>query len=96
MVALKFKHETCAALLNPSAPEPLTWPAPLKFIGELNPDAKALLEDALIEANKEREKLILKETDRSNLPLTDAEEIDLEVINLLKFMVPVKLGIGFL
>lgn len=93
MVALKFKHETCAALLNPSAPEPLTWPAaPLKFIGELNPDAKALLEDALIEANKEREKLILKETtDSSNLPLTDAEEIDLEVsvINLLKFMVPV-------
>lgn len=78
MVALKFKHEACAALLNPSAPEPLTWPAPLKFIGELNPDAKALLEDALIEANKEREKLILKETVCSNLPLTDEEEIDHE------------------
>ncbi|KAJ8537792.1 hypothetical protein K7X08_014332 [Anisodus acutangulus] len=30
MVALKYKHEACAALLNPSSPEPLTWPLPLK------------------------------------------------------------------
>ncbi|XAR50936.1 hypothetical protein NMG60_11005404 [Bertholletia excelsa] len=62
MVALKYKHGMCAALLNPSAPEPLIWPAPLKFIAELNPDAKALLERALMETNKEREKAILKET----------------------------------
>ena len=62
MVAVKHKHDACAALLNPLAPEPLTWPSPLKFISELNPDAKSLLEKALIEANKKREKAILTET----------------------------------
>lgn len=60
-VALKHKHRACAALLNPSTAEPLVWPSPLKFISELNPDAKALLESALKEANMEREKVILKE-----------------------------------
>ncbi|XP_042054635.1 putative E3 ubiquitin-protein ligase XBAT31 isoform X2 [Salvia splendens] len=62
MVAVKHKHDACAALLNPLAPEPLTWPSPLKFISELTPDAKSLLEKALIEANKKREKAILTET----------------------------------
>ncbi|KAA8516438.1 hypothetical protein F0562_016731 [Nyssa sinensis] len=62
MVALKHKHGACAALLNPASPEPLVWPSPLKFITELNPEAKDLLEKALTEANKEREKAILKET----------------------------------
>ncbi|KAI3798476.1 hypothetical protein L1987_33753 [Smallanthus sonchifolius] len=50
LVALKHKNETCAALLNPSFAEPLVWPSPLKFISELNQDAKALLEQALIYA----------------------------------------------
>ncbi|XP_043697278.1 putative E3 ubiquitin-protein ligase XBAT31 [Telopea speciosissima] len=59
-VALKYKHRACAALLNPSSAEPLVWPSPLKFISELNPEAKVLLERALMEANKEREKCILK------------------------------------
>ncbi|KAJ4851505.1 putative E3 ubiquitin-protein ligase xbat31 [Turnera subulata] len=59
-VALKHKHGACAALLNPSSAEPLVWPSPLKFISELNQEAKALLERALMEANKEREKSILK------------------------------------
>ncbi|KAL6507986.1 hypothetical protein OROGR_024181 [Orobanche gracilis] len=62
MVAVKYKHDICAALLNPLAPEPLTWPSPLKFITELNPDVKALLQKALIEANIKREKTILMET----------------------------------
>ncbi|KAK4342904.1 hypothetical protein RND71_038720 [Anisodus tanguticus] len=62
MVALKYKHEACAALLNPLSPEPLTWPSPLKFITELDAEAKALLENALIEANKDREKLLLEKT----------------------------------
>ncbi|KAK9127108.1 hypothetical protein Syun_015905 [Stephania yunnanensis] len=61
-VALKYKHEACAALLNPSSAEPLVWPSPLKFISELNPEAKVLLERALMDANKEREKKILKGT----------------------------------
>ncbi|XP_010253196.1 PREDICTED: putative E3 ubiquitin-protein ligase XBAT31 [Nelumbo nucifera] len=60
MVALKHKHRSCAALLNPSSAEPLVWPSPLKFISELNPEAKVLLERALMEANREREKDILK------------------------------------
>jgi len=64
-VALKRNHGACAALLNPSTAEPLVWPSPLKFISELNPDAKVLLENALMEANKEREKNILKETSYS-------------------------------
>lgn len=61
-VALKRKHRACAALLNPGSAEPLVWPSPLKFISELNPDAKALLEEALLEANRAREKNILKGT----------------------------------
>lgn len=61
-VALKRKHRACAALLNPGSAEPLVWPSPLKFISELNPDAKALLEEALVEANQAREKNILKGT----------------------------------
>lgn len=47
-------------MLNPTSAEPLVWPSPLKFISELNPDAKALLERALMDANREREKNILK------------------------------------
>uniref|UniRef100_A0A0A9G7G9 RING-type E3 ubiquitin transferase n=1 Tax=Arundo donax TaxID=35708 RepID=A0A0A9G7G9_ARUDO len=61
-VALKRRHGACAALLNPSSAEPMVWPSPLKFISELNPEAKALLEAALMEANREREKQILKGT----------------------------------
>ncbi|KAJ6827283.1 E3 ubiquitin-protein ligase XB3 [Iris pallida] len=62
VVAQKRKHGACAALLNPSSAEPLVWPSPLKFISELNPEAKALLEMALMDANREREKKILKGT----------------------------------
>lgn len=61
-VATRHKHGACAALLNPSSAEPLVWPSPLKFISELNPEAKVLLERALMEANREREKDILKGT----------------------------------
>ncbi|KAG6503973.1 hypothetical protein ZIOFF_036297 [Zingiber officinale] len=60
-VAIKHNHGACAALLNPSAAEPLVWPSPLKFISELDPDARALLEVALMDANKESEKIILNE-----------------------------------
>ncbi|KAK1364574.1 hypothetical protein POM88_040135 [Heracleum sosnowskyi] len=64
-VALNYKHRACAALLNPSSAEPLVWPSPLKFISELNQEAKALLEQPLIEANGERERNILKGTSYS-------------------------------
>lgn len=94
MVAVKHKHDTCAALLNPLAPEPLTWPSPLKFISELNPDAKSLLEKALIEANKKREKAILMETPYSLQSLPDSGEIDdeSEVQNLNKDTANLTLG----
>ncbi|KAF6987482.1 hypothetical protein CFC21_005125 [Triticum aestivum] len=61
VVAHKRNHGACAALLNPSSAEPMVWPSPLKFISELDPEAKALLEAALMEANREREKKILKD-----------------------------------
>ncbi|KAF3330517.1 E3 ubiquitin-protein ligase XB3-like protein [Carex littledalei] len=59
-IALKRSYCVCAALLNPSSAEPLVWPSPLKFISELNADAKELLEAALMEANLEREKKIIR------------------------------------
>lgn len=81
-VALKHKHQTCAALLNPSSPEPLIWPSPLKLIIKLDPDAKVLLEKALMDANMEREKAILKETFiTSQCPLEADVDIDAYVDN---------------
>lgn len=86
-VALKHKHAACAALLNPSSPEPLVWPAPLKFISDLNPEARTLLEKALITANKDREKEILKDTmnsfpsspvhSDSGAAISEANDVDL-------------------
>ncbi|KAJ6817793.1 E3 ubiquitin-protein ligase XB3 [Iris pallida] len=70
VVAHKRKHGACAALLNPSSAEPLVWHSPLKFISELNPEAKALLEMALMDTNREREKKILKGTTYS-MPLPE-------------------------
>ncbi|XP_064985761.1 E3 ubiquitin-protein ligase XB3 isoform X2 [Musa acuminata AAA Group] len=61
-VALKQNHGECAALLNPSAADPLVWPSALKFISELDSETKALLEAALMEGNREREMKILKGT----------------------------------
>lgn len=89
MVAMKHKHGTCAALLNPTSAEPLVWPSPLKFISELNPEAKLLLEGALMEANREREKTILKGIDYSitSPSHSDGGEIDdsLSEVHFLTF-----------
>ncbi|KAF5185579.1 E3 ubiquitin-protein ligase xb3 [Thalictrum thalictroides] len=76
MVALKHKHGACAALLNPTSAEPIVWPSPLKFISELKPDAKALLERALMEANIGREKKILKGTTFSLASPTNSDELN--------------------
>ncbi|KAL6616812.1 hypothetical protein ACP70R_039082 [Stipagrostis hirtigluma subsp. patula] len=90
-VALKRGHGACAALLNPTAAEPMVWPSPLKFISELNPEAKALLEAALMEANRERERHILKgATKHSYIPPSpahsdkdgDEEDDDIEVCSI--------------
>ncbi|KAL5164849.1 E3 ubiquitin-protein ligase XB3 [Glycine soja] len=42
-VALEHQHKECAALLGPSS-APLVWPYQLKFISELDQEAKALVE----------------------------------------------------
>ncbi|KAI5391724.1 putative E3 ubiquitin-protein ligase XBAT31 [Lathyrus oleraceus] len=77
-VALKHRHRACAALLDPSSAAPLVWPSPLKFISELNQEAKALLENALLEANREREKTLLKEIDiSSSLLHSDSKDDDI-------------------
>ncbi|KAK9065886.1 hypothetical protein SSX86_015288 [Deinandra increscens subsp. villosa] len=77
-VALKHKYGACAALLDPSSAEPLVWPSPLKFISELNQDAKELLEQALMEVNKEREKNILK---RSGFSVSSPSHSDADNIS---------------
>ncbi|KAG2308510.1 hypothetical protein Bca52824_028258 [Brassica carinata] len=68
---MKNKHGACGALLNPSSAEPLVWPSPLKFISELNEEAKLILEQALMDANREREKTILTETAYSDTTSDD-------------------------
>lgn len=87
MVALKHRHGSCASLLNPTSSEPLVWPSPLKFISELNPEAKALLEQALMDANREREKSILKGGAYSLPPQSHSDCVDDNIsevnINLL-------------
>jgi len=73
-VAVKRGHVACAALLNPSSAEPLVWPSALKFISELEPNAKSLLEAALMEANRERERRILKGTKNALLSPSHPDE----------------------
>eukprot|EP01018_Ginkgo_biloba_P034050 Gb_13641 [translate_table: standard] len=82
-VALKYKHTACAALLDPSAAEPLVWPSPWKFISELDPEAKLLLENALKEANRAREKSIFGEFDTlvSSTDQDDSIEDDLSDVS---------------
>lgn len=75
LIALKHKHEACAALLDPASAEPLVWPLPLRFISDLNPEAKELLEKALMEANREREKAILQDTIHA-LPCASDSEVE--------------------
>ncbi|KAF5782134.1 hypothetical protein HanRHA438_Chr11g0504631 [Helianthus annuus] len=86
MVALKHKNEACAALLNPSSAEALVWPSSaLKFMSELNEDAKALLEQALMEANREREKTLLNGAGYS-LPSPSHSDSDDNISQVMLFM----------
>lgn len=86
-VALRYKHGACAVLLNPSSAEPLVWPSSLKFVSELNEEAKSLLERTLMEANKERENNILKGTAYSPINSDDGMDDNIsEVITTHKSM----------
>lgn len=85
-IATKHGHQACAAILNPSSAEPLVWPLQLRSMTDLNPEAKALLEKALLEKNFEREKASANQS-TSALPLPsrpDAKvnENTLEVLSL--------------
>ncbi|CAM6121588.1 unnamed protein product [Calypogeia fissa] len=59
-IAMKYSNTACAAILNPHAAEPLVWPSPWKFMseGELEPEAKSVLQAALAQANSEIDKEI--------------------------------------
>lgn len=89
-VALKQNHGECAALLNPSAAEPLVWPSALKFISELDSETKALLEAALMEGNREREMKILKgTTDSLTSPAHSDKAFDDDVSEVLHLFSPI-------
>lgn len=57
-IAMKYKNTACASLLNPCSAEPLVWPSPWKFMSDLDPEAKVLLEVALAQANDAWERRI--------------------------------------
>lgn len=85
---MRKNHGACAALLNPSSAEPIVWPSALKFISELNDEARTLLECALMEANREREDVLLKRTGYSMpspLECDHASDNLSEVISLSSF-----------
>lgn len=72
---MRHGHMACAALLDPSVAEPLVWPSPWKFMSELDPEAKLLLEEALVEANSKREKNL------SSSRRTLSSGIDIDMVN---------------
>lgn len=76
VVAVKHRHGECAALLSLAAAQPLVWPSSLKIISELNPEAKGLLEQALMDANRAREKNILKGGAHSLPSLSHSDRVD--------------------
>ncbi|KAH7433515.1 hypothetical protein KP509_07G072800 [Ceratopteris richardii] len=53
-VAAHRGYWACAAILNPSAAEPMVWPSPLKFMQELEPETRSTLQAALAQVNKAR------------------------------------------
>lgn len=57
-IAMKYHNTACATLLNPLTAEPLVWPSPWKFMSNLDPEAKLLLEAALAQANDDWEKRV--------------------------------------
>ncbi|KAI5073620.1 hypothetical protein GOP47_0011633 [Adiantum capillus-veneris] len=54
MVAAHRGNLACATILNPSAAEPMVWPSPLKFMQELEPETRSILQAALAQANHAR------------------------------------------
>ena len=60
-IAMKYRNFACAALLNPMIAEPLVWPSPWKFMNDLDPEARVLLEAALAQATHAWEKRILSQ-----------------------------------
>lgn len=54
MLAAHRGNLACAAILNPSAAEPMVWPSPLKFMQELEPETRSILQAALTQVNRAR------------------------------------------
>lgn len=78
-IAMKYKNIACASLLNPLSAEPLVWPSPWKFMSDLDPEAKALLEAALAQANDAWEKRIF--SSRSMTTKADSLKEKAESVN---------------
>eukprot|EP00250_Pteridium_aquilinum_P014056 c21753_g1_i1 orf=1017-2435(-) len=78
-MAMKYNNIACASLLNPLSAEPLVWPSPWKFMSDLDPEAKALLEAALVRANDAWEKRIC--SSRSATTEVDSSKEKAELIN---------------
>lgn len=81
LVAAQRGHYACAAILNPNAAEPMVWPSPLKFMNDLEPEARIILEAALAEANAARKRQSNSSCEQSDLTTTvpDNDREQLEV-----------------
>lgn len=73
-LAMKYHNTACATLLNPSTAEPLVWPSPWKFMNNLDPEAKLLLETALAQATDAWEKQIFSTRGNHTVNLNPVSE----------------------
>lgn len=70
-IALQYKNIACVTLLDPNSFEPLTWPSSWKFIRELEPQAKILLQTTLVHANDKWEKQLTLD----NMPINSSDVV---------------------
>ncbi|KAI5063262.1 hypothetical protein GOP47_0021809 [Adiantum capillus-veneris] len=79
LIAMKYHNTACATLLNPLTAEPLVWPSPWKFMRNLDPEAKVLLETALAQANDAWEKQIFSASGSYGVNTADLMENNVDV-----------------
>ena len=74
-IAMKYHNHACASLLNPLSAEPLVWPSPWKFMSDLDPEAKTLLEAALAQANDAWERRIFSSQNEAAINKSSKQEM---------------------
>ena len=72
---MKYHNHACASLLNPLSTEPLVWPSPWKFMSDLDPEAKTLLEAALAQANDAWERRIFSSQNEAAINKSSKQEM---------------------